>query len=332
MRVLIVLPGALGDVLRALPLVGRLRAAWPDATIAWAVEPPSAPILAGHPWLDDVLVFARGDGLRAVPPFLGRVRAGEFGLALDLGRGIKSALIARASGAPRRLGFARGDSREGAWLLATERLPPQGVERAKLEQFLAFGDLLGVPPAPVAFGLAPTPDEAAAAESLLAGLPHPIVAACVGSSCPARAWFPEPTAEVLSALHDRHGGSAVLLGMPADGPFALAVARHARGPVRDLVGRTTLRQLLAVLARATIAVGPDSGALHLASAVGVPVVSLWGATSAARSTPFGSERWAVQGDAPCMPCFLRTCPIERVCMRAITSAQVLAHAEEALAA
>jgi heptosyltransferase I len=327
-RVLIVLPGAIGDVVRALPLLGRLRHGLPDAHIAWAVEPPSAPVLAGHPWLDEVVVFARRDGIRAVGPLLRRVRAGRFDVALDLGRGIKSALIARASGARERLGFARGDAREGSWLFATRRLPEQGIERSKLEQFLAFGDLLGLPAAAVGFGLAPTAVEAADAATLTAGLPSPLVAACLGSSCPSRRWFPAQTREVLDAL----GGGAVLLGTAADGPFAAEVAAGARGPVRDLTGRTSLRQLLAVLARADVAFGPDSGALHLAAAVGTPVVSLWGATSAARSAPYGSEHRVLEGASPCAPCFLKRCPIGRECMRHIRPADVLAHATEALAA
>jgi ADP-heptose:LPS heptosyltransferase len=328
MRVLIVLPGALGDVVRALPLLGRLRRAWPDAWIAWAVEPLSAPLLAGHPWLDETLVFARDRGLRAFLPFLARVRRGRFDLALDLGRGAKSALIARASAAPERLGFARRDGREGGWLLATRRLPPQDLARPKLEHFLAFGDALGLPPAPVAFGLAPTPAEAEEAAALTAALPRPLVAACIGSSCPSRLWFPERTA----ALLDQLGSGAVLLGTAADAGFAAAVLRAMRGGARDLVGRTTLRQLLAVLACADVAVGPDSGALHLAAAVGTRVVSLWGATSALRSAPFGSERFTVAGEAPCAPCFLRDCPIERVCMQTISVAAVHARIMEALAA
>ena len=94
--------------------------------------------------------------------------------------------------------------------------------------------------------------------------------------------------------------------------------------MRDLVGRTTLRQLLAILAHARLAFGPDSGALHLAAALGTPVVSLWGATSPARSTPFGCDALVVSGSAPCAPCFLATCPIGRLCMRAISVETVVA--------
>jgi heptosyltransferase-2 len=135
---------------------------------------------------------------------------------------------------------------------------------------------------------------------------------------------------VLRTLRARHGTSAVLLGTPADAEFAHAIAAGSDGGVRDLTGRTTLRQLLAILARARLAFGPDSGALHLAAALGTPAVSLWGATSAARSTPFGCDALAISGVSPCAPCFLRDCPIERVCMRAIGVADVVARAAAVL--
>jgi ADP-heptose:LPS heptosyltransferase len=279
-----------------------------------------------------VRVFPRRAGAAAITRFVRGLRAARFDVALDLGRGAKSALLALATGAPRRLGFARADAREGSWLVATEHLPPQGVERAKLEQCLAFGDLLGVPPASIAFGLAPTPAEAREADALLAGLPAPLVAACVGSSCPSRRWFPDRTAAVLDALHGRHGGAAVLLGMTADAAFAAEVVRTTHVPVRDLTGRTTLRQLLAVLARAALVVGPDSGALHLGAALGRPVVSLWGATSALRSAPWGSDDGVVQGESACAPCFLKACPIGRVCMQSITVDAVVRAATERVAA
>ena len=334
MRVLIVLPGALGDVIRALPLLGRLRRGLPAAHLAWAVEPPSAPLLVNqpwlHPWLDEVHVFERRRGIQAVPPFLRAVRRGAYGVALDLGRGIKSAIVARVSGAGLRVGFARADAREGSWLFANRHLPAQGTSRSKLDQFLAFGDALELPSAPVEFGLGPTPTEVREAEAFTSGLKGPLIAACVGSSCPSRRWFPEESAAVLRTLRARFKTSAVLVGTGADGSFARAVAAASDGGVRDLTGRTTLRQLLAVLARVQLAFGPDSGALHLAAALGTPAVSLWGATSAARSTPFGCEALAISGSSPCAPCFLRDCPIERVCMRAIEVDAVVARAAAVL--
>jgi lipopolysaccharide heptosyltransferase I len=329
-RVLIVLPGAIGDVVRALPLLGRIRRGAPQARIGWAVEPPAAPLLVGHPWLDRTFVFDRPGGARAFVAFVRALRTEPWDVALDLGRGIKSAIIAWASRARERIGFARADGREGGWRLATRLLPPQGPGRAKLEQFQAFADALGLPPSPIDFGLAPTPDDARDAAALTAGLGAPLIAASLGSSCPSRRWFPDRTAAVLRALRTRYGAGAVLVGAAADGPYALATLRAAGDGVRDLAGRTTLGQLGAVFTRARLAFGPDSGALHLAAAVGTPVISLWGATSSQRSTPHGCEALAVTGHASCAPCFLRECPIGRVCMRAIAPEAVLERAEAVL--
>ena len=94
-------------------------------------------------------------------------------------------------------------------------------------------------------------------------------------------------------------------------------------PVTNLAGRTSLRDVIGVLSRATVAVGPDSGPMHIAAAVGTPVVSLWGATSPARSVPVGGEDFVIQGVAPCVPCYRKECPIGRLCMQSITAAAVL---------
>jgi heptosyltransferase-1 len=300
-RVLIVLPGALGDVVRGLPLLGRLRRGWPAARIGWAVESPSAPLLERHPWIDVLHVLGRRAPVREVLAFLRAVRRERYDVALDLGRGLKSAAILRGSGAPRRVGLGPADGREGSWLMATERLAPGSHERR-------------------------------VADELLHGLAPPIVVASLGSSCASRRWWPEPTATVLDALVRRRGASAVLTGTGVDASFAAEVTAAMHVPVRNLVAKTSLRELTAVLARAGVVFGPDSGALHVAAALGVPVVSLWGPTSAARSTPWGQERGVIQGQASCAPCFLRACPIGRVCMRTIDAALVLERVETALGA
>jgi ADP-heptose:LPS heptosyltransferase len=137
---------------------------------------------------------------------------------------------------------------------------------------------------------------------------------------------------VLDALDDATPLHAVLLGTAADAAFARAVATATRAPVLDLTGKTGLRDLIAVFERSRAVVGPDSGALHLAAALGRPVVSLWGATSPLRSAPHGSEPRVVAGRTPCAPCFLTRCPIGRVCMQAIEVDAVRELVERALAA
>jgi lipopolysaccharide heptosyltransferase II len=329
-RLLILLLGAIGDVTRALPLLCRLRRGFPDAHIAWAVEPLASPLLDGHRALDERIVFRRDRGAMGFAALIGAVRRRRFDVVLDLGRLLKTGVVSRLSGAPVRVGFHRRNSREGNWLFQTETIAPQEHYSSKLEQYQRFADHLGAPEAPVEFALASAPAERERARALLATVPRPFVAYVLGSSCPSRRWFPDRTAATARALWRSHGLAAVLLGTEADRDFAAAVRDGLNVPLRDLAGHTTLRDLVAVLAEAALVIAPDSGAMHIAAAVGVPVVSLWGATSAARSAPYGSADHVLVGDAACAPCYRRDCPIGRVCMETIEVRQVVARASAVL--
>jgi heptosyltransferase-1 len=335
--VLIVLLGAIGDVVRALPLLGRMRRAWPDAHLAWCVEPLSQPILEGHPWLDELIVFDRSRAPWSIAPFLARVRGGRFDLVLDLQRILKSGVIARASGAAERIGFAPANAKEFNHLFATRYIEPQPNLRLKLAQYQAFGDALGLAPAAIEFGLEPTPEEQSRADAMLADAPRPILAVILGSSWPSRVWFPESIAAVIQSLaHPLEGSPAfspVLLGGPDDVALAREVVNLVgETPVPNFAGRTTLRDLIAIFRRSAAAFGPDSGPMHIAAAVGCPVVSIWGATSALRSAPWGFAEYAISGEIPCAPCYIRRCPIGRECMRRIGPADVVAAIRRAFAA
>jgi len=321
-RILIVLLGAIGDVARALPLLQRLRHGYPQARIVWAVEPAAAALVGGHPALNELLVFDRPRGTRAFLQFLRQIRAERPGLTLDLQRHLKSGVMSRASGAPVRLGFHRRNSREGNWLFNTHAVPPMAHFSSKLRQFLAFADWLGIEETPVTFGLRLSAVEAQQVDRLLADVRPPFVVAFVGSSCESRLWFPDRTATVADALAAQ-GVSTVLVGGSGDVAFADAVAHAAQAPLTNLAGRTTLRDLIGIFQRARAAFGPDSGPMHIAAAVGAPVVSLWGATSAARSAPWGSETGVINGEAPCSPCYLKRCAIGRICMEHISVEAVL---------
>lgn len=122
----------------------------------------------------------------------------------------------------------------------------------------------------------------------------------------------------------------VLLGGPSEQTFAQEVSRTLEGTVTNLSGQTSLRDLIGIFSRARLALGPDSGPMHIAAATGTPVISLWGATSPARSAPWGSEELVLRGPAACSPCYIRRCRIGRRCMQRITPEQVLAVARKIL--
>jgi ADP-heptose:LPS heptosyltransferase len=321
-RILVVLLGAIGDVTRALPLLCRLRRGYPEAHITWAVEPAAADLLRKHPGLNDVVIFERSRGAPELLRLLRRVRALRPDLTLDLQRHLKSGIISWASRAPVRLGFHRHNSREGNWLFNTDAVAPMSHFSSKLRQMLAFADWLGVEAAPIEFGLRLDAEEERQVDELLAGRDRPFLAAFVGSSCESRLWFPDRTARIIEAMAAR-GLDTLLLGGAGDVEFAAAIERAAGVRPVNLVGRTSLRQLYGILRRSRAAFGPDCGPMHIAAAAGVPVVSLWGATSAKRSSPWGSESGVIEGQAPCSPCYLQRCPIGRLCMESISVEAVL---------
>jgi ADP-heptose:LPS heptosyltransferase len=335
-RVLIVLLGAIGDVVRALPLLGRVRRAWPAAHIAWAVEPKSAPILRGHPWLDEIILYDRKYAPWSFVQFLVKIRGGGFDLAIDLQRHSKSGLIARVSGARDRIGFAAANTKEYNYLFSTRQIEPQPPMRLKLEQYQAFGDALGIAPVPIEFGLAADADESARVRELLNGAPRPLLGVILGSSWPSRIYFPESVAAVIRELARPAPECAplfpVLIGGAEETALAAEVMRNLDGiGALNLAGRTSLRELAAVFAQCAVAFGPDSGPMHIAAAVGCPVVSLWGATAAERSAPWGFGDFAIRAGIPCYPCYLRRCPIGRECMRRIAPSTVAASVRRALA-
>ena len=317
-RILVVLLGAIGDVVRAMPLVMRVRRAFPAARVDWAVEPAAAPLLERHPAIDERIVFRRDRGARAFLEFLGQVRARRFDLALDLQRHLKSGIVSRSSGARRRVGFHRSNTKEGNWLFNNEWISPQRQWSSKLLQYQAFAEHLGLPPSPIDFALTLRSEEEPRVDELLAPLRAPFVAAFVGSTWDSRWWLAERTAAVLRTLRVRFGLKAVLLGAPGrEAAFARQVEAGTDGSVLNLAGQTSLRDLIGILARARAAFGPDSGPMHIAAAVGTPVVSLWGATSPLRSAPYAAEDLARVGYVACHPCYLRECPVERLCMQQI---------------
>jgi ADP-heptose:LPS heptosyltransferase len=284
-------------------------------------------VLERHPWLDEIIVYDRERPWMFLP-FLLRVRARRFDLVLDLQRHLKSGVVAMASGAGERVGFDRSNTKEWNHLFSTTQVAPQPPMRLKLLQYQAFGDALGLAPGPIEFGLAPSAAERMRAYHLLENAPRPLLGVILGSSWPSRMYFADSIAAVISDLRAARDGCPdlfpVLIGSGrAEAELAEQVRVRMVGErVLNLTGRTGLRDLIAIFTECAAAFGPDSGPMHIAAAVGCPVVSLWGATAAERSAPWGFADLALTGEIPCHPCYLRECPIGRECMRRITPTAV----------
>jgi lipopolysaccharide heptosyltransferase II len=294
-----------------------LRNRFPEAFLAWAIEPACLPLLEGNGAVDEVIVFQRKRWWKHALGFLARVRRGRFDLVLDLQRLFKSGLISWWSGAPRRLGFHRRDSKELNWIFNNLHIPAFGEGISKLEHYLKFMDFLKVERGPLEWRFNLTDEERAAAARHVSAIGRPYAVLFVGTRWQSKQWFPRQISQCADRLASDYGLGTVLLGATADGPLAQEVEAVATQRLINLAGRTTLREAIAIIQGARIAVGPDTGLMHIAAAVRTPVISLWGATSPERTGPYRYEELVLQGRAPCAPCHRRTCSIGKICLQSI---------------
>ncbi len=321
-KILIVLHGSIGDVTRALPLADLIRAGFPDARLAWSVEPPSLPLVEHYPAVQEIILFDRRRWWREWLPFLRRVRSQHFDLVLDLQRHFKSGVVSRWSGAPHRIGFNKIDSKEFNWVFNNHFIPAMGDGVSKLDHYLKFAEYLGIAPSPVEWKFRLTGEEKRNVDEQLQAVRGGFAVLFVGSRWKSKRWFPAQAAECAATIKERHDLQVVLLGGKEDESNATEIMRMVATPVINLVGRTPLPEAIGIIARARVAVGPDTGLMHIAAAVGTPVVSLWGATSPHRAGPYGFDELVIQGKAPCAPCYRRQCPIGRICMRSIAAEEI----------
>jgi heptosyltransferase-1 len=312
-------------VVNALVLANALKRAAPDCRLGWAVGPRALPLLEHHPAVDATHLVDTSH-LATVPAAVARLRAGRYELALDLQRLFKSGLLAWLSGAPERLGFDFNRARELSWLFTNRKLPPHDPQRHVVDQYLEFARFLGVPEPAVEWRLQPT---AAARERAVGLLPpgQTWVALHLGAGKPANRWPAAGWARLAMGLARSGGLSVCLVG----GPGEVMVARAVEGLVPagyrplELVGKTSLDELMAVLERAAVVVSADSGPMHLAVALGRPVVALFGPANPLRTGPYGQpDNVLGRPDLWCAPCFRKKPCKHYECMPGLHAERVLA--------
>lgn len=326
-KILIVAPNWIGDALLAQPLFARLRQKYRGASIDALAPPWTAPVLRRMPEINEVIdaPFGHGELKLAARWTLGRsLRGRAYDQAIVLPNTFKSALIPFFAGIPLRAGFV-GELRHGL-LNRVHKLDEEALP-LMAERYAQLAEAPGTPPArPLpGVGLRVDPANLAAALTRL-GLSRakPVVAFCPGAEYgPAKRWPARYFAEVAAKLAAQ-GRAIWLFGSPKDAEIGEEIARLSNGVAVNLCGRTDLASAIDLLSLAEVVVSNDSGLMHVAAGVGVPVVALYGSSSPEHTPPLSRAARVVRTGIDCSPCYARECPLGHFkCMIELTPERVL---------
>jgi len=276
---------AIGDAVHTLPVVNSIRAAVPDSRLSWVIQPGPHALVAGHPAVDEFILFDRKQGWGAFRDIWGATRGKRWDLVIGLQVYFKAGAITAMLDAPRKLGFDRARARDLNWLFTTERIPPRG-QRHVQDQYFEFLEHLGIPPL-MEWRLGPTAEERARYADVLPPSDRPTVALVLGTSKPAKEWPAERYAALVDRLEGDLGVRTVLVGGKSERELAAAatIKRLASRPPLDLL-EWDLRRLVYLLDRADVMVSPDTGPLHVGVALDTPSVALMGYTNPRRVGPY----------------------------------------------
>ena len=311
-------PNWLGDAVMALPAVRNLKTMLVKEPLTVAAPEKLAALWQACPFVDRVIVLEQPKNIRASAK---QLRAGKFSSAILLPNSLRTAAEAWLAGIPQRVGYARGGRR----LLLTHAVPVPARNPVRLHQRFYYLDLVTALDGPSDDSLPELRKEPATMTH-----PRPLVAICPGAEYgPAKRWPAENFLAVAQHFILKRNARIVLLGAPGDAPLAEELAKQLPD-AENRAGKTTLAEFLAALASSRLVLCNDSGAMHVASALGVPTVVIFGSTEPQLTGPMGPHTSVLRHHVPCSPCFLRECPIDFACMKSITPDMAVAAAETLL--
>lgn len=302
----VVLLTGLGDVVNGLPLVNAIRDHYPRARITWVAEPMPAGILRGHPSIDRIVVYRRRDGLSGIRRLAADLRQGpRVDVTLNLNVYLKSVFPTLLSGARRRIGFDRARAFDGVWLAANERLAPRPRAHTA-DMFLEFAEPLGVPLGEPAWRIGFDSAERAAQERFFEQFGgNPVATIVPASATIKKDWLPERWAAVADALNRDFGFRVVIAGGPGEREQAIAREIIARSSVPVIQAmEDSVRRLAWIVDRSSVLLAPDTGPVHIARALGVPVIGLYAHTNPWRVGPWRAfedlwiDHYTEPGSAP----------------------------------
>ncbi|HEV2288478.1 MAG TPA: lipopolysaccharide heptosyltransferase II [Candidatus Acidoferrales bacterium] len=334
MKILVRATNWVGDAVMCIPALEAIRARWPQAEIAILARRWVGDIYSGQAFADRVIV----QDVSPRNPFLVEgmartLRRERFDCAILFQNAFSAAWLAWRAGIAQRIGYAR----DGRSFLLTQAIAVPGKNEIPAHESYYYLELLRragwiekLPEiAEIRLELAPGASEAAESRLLQAGVKSKAIRIAIAPGAAygsAKCWLPERFAEVADALIGEFAADVILFGTTSEAEVCGKIAARMRHRPVNLAGQTPIGELPALFSRCQLFLGNDSGAIHVAAAVGVPVVAIFGPTDPEGTSPVTLKRSLVRHPVSCSPCFLRECPIDHRCMTRVEVAGVHAAA------
>jgi heptosyltransferase I len=333
-RLLLIKPSSLGDIVHTLPALTALNSHFSKASVTWAVKRQWAGLVERAEGVDHVL--ALDQGLRGWLSKIPQLRAGRFDLVIDLQGLFRSGLLAWLSGSRRRVGLATG--REGSPLFYTQRVPVPALRMHAVDRYLLVATALGASlPAERLFRFQQRAGDLHLVRELLqrhrVSSERPWVAMNVSARWPTKRWPAEHFAQAADLLAREGLGPVVFIGGRSEREDAARVRSLMRSQSVDFTGQTEVGLLPTLLRQAAVLVTNDSGPMHIAAAVGTPVVALFGPTDPVRTGPYGDGHSVLTHDVACRPCLSRRChhSVPLACLSGVKPEQVVQEVRDRVA-
>jgi len=331
-KILIRATNWVGDAVMSLPALREVRAKFPDAQIAILARPYVADLYREQGIADELIAYdTNGEqaGFSGREKLVSELRKEKFDLALLLQNAFDAAWIAWRAGISQRIGY----NRDGRGILLTKRIkPPKPGEIPPHEKFYYLellrraGWIEQFPEDKEITLNIPNASKRRAAEALVSAGARPnalrIAVGAGASYGSAKCWPPGRFAEALNLLVSQYDSDVILFGTAAETSVSSAIVEGLSKPPINLTGKTTIADLPGLLSQCHLFLGNDSGAMHVAAAVGLPVVAVFGPTDSLGTAPVTPRHSVVQQKPYCSPCFLRRCPTDHRCMTAVTPVMV----------
>ena len=333
-NILVIKMSALGDVMHAIPCADALRKLYPTAKITWIVHPQFGAFIPERPIVDEVIYFDKADfskqgvqgKIKGIFALWRELKKRNFDLVIDLQGLFKSAVIAFLTGCPTRIGY--NDMREGSGLISKAIHGPNDKEHV-VQQYLDVIRFLGSQVEEPTFPMPSLHAEKEKMRRILLSKQNEIdwsktVVLVPGAGWVAKEW-PEIYFASLANKLIADGQTVILAGGPAELPKADIIGNQVtEGKVINLIGKTSLRELAALMGIVSLCVGGDTGPVHIAAAMGCRIIALFGPSSGHRAGPYGAKVIIISSSDNCCPCFKRKCPLQKNCMSMITVDEVYA--------